>query len=269
MKLNELRNNPGAHKRKLKVGRGSSSGLGKTSGRGVKGAKARTGTKVYGFEGGQMPLYMRLPKRGFNNIFANDFAEVNLGRIQKAIDSKKIDAGAKITEETLRKAGLGRAAAATAFACWATENSRRKSRSKWPARAPVPAQRSRRPAARSPPPSRSGEHEQEGRARQTGATPAEIGRKARRSAPSGIRRNGVAASLASQAAPHIGRSARSGVRNALGSRTISRQFQFRLPRQGDGAPPAHPLHGRGADYRPARHLHPDARHRSERSLRGS
>jgi large subunit ribosomal protein L15 len=106
MKLNELRNNPGAHKRKLKVGRGSSSGLGKTSGRGVKGAKARTGTKVYGFEGGQMPLHMRMPKRGFNNIFANDFAEVNLGRIQKAIDSKKLDAAAKITEETLRKAGL-------------------------------------------------------------------------------------------------------------------------------------------------------------------
>jgi large subunit ribosomal protein L15 len=108
MKLNELRNNPGAHKRKLKVGRGSSSGLGKTSGRGVKGAKARTGTKVYGFEGGQMPLYMRLPKRGFNNIFANDFAEVNLGRIQKAIDDKKIDAGTRITGEALRAAGLVR-----------------------------------------------------------------------------------------------------------------------------------------------------------------
>jgi len=106
MKLNEIRNNPGAHKRKLKVGRGSSSGLGKTSGRGVKGAKARTGTKVYGFEGGQMPLHMRMPKRGFNNIFANDFAVVNLGHIQKAIDEKKIDAGAKITEEMLRKAGL-------------------------------------------------------------------------------------------------------------------------------------------------------------------
>ena len=108
MKLNEIRNNPGAHKRKTKVGRGSSSGLGKTSGRGVKGAKARTGTKVYGFEGGQMPLYMRLPKRGFNNIFASDFAEVNLGRIQKAIDAKKIDAKQKITEEMLRKAGLAK-----------------------------------------------------------------------------------------------------------------------------------------------------------------
>jgi large subunit ribosomal protein L15 len=106
MKLNEIRNNPGAHKRKLKVGRGSSSGLGKTSGRGVKGAKARTGNAVYGFEGGQMPLHMRMPKRGFNNIFANDFSEVNLGRIQKAIDEKKLDASAKITFEVLRKAGL-------------------------------------------------------------------------------------------------------------------------------------------------------------------
>jgi large subunit ribosomal protein L15 len=106
MKLNEISNNPGAHKRKDKLGRGSSSGLGKTSGRGVKGAKARTGTKVYGFEGGQMPLYMRMPKRGFNNIFANQFAHVNLGRIQKAIDGKKLDAGQTITEDALRNAGV-------------------------------------------------------------------------------------------------------------------------------------------------------------------
>ena len=106
MKLNEIRNNPGAHKRKDKVGRGSSSGLGKTSGRGVKGAKARTGTKVYGFEGGQMPLHMRIPKRGFNNIFANDFSEVNIGRLQKAIDDKRLDASGVINAEVLRKAGL-------------------------------------------------------------------------------------------------------------------------------------------------------------------
>jgi large subunit ribosomal protein L15 len=106
MKLNEIRNNPGAHKRKLKVGRGSSSGLGKTSGRGVKGAKARTGNAVYGFEGGQMPLHMRMPKRGFNNIFATDFSEVNVGRLQKAIDGKRLDISAKITEEVLRKSGL-------------------------------------------------------------------------------------------------------------------------------------------------------------------
>src|SRR5476649_2387676 len=106
MKLNEISNNPGAHKHKHKVGRGSSSGLGKTSGRGVKGAKARTGTKVYGFEGGQMPLHMRMPKRGFKNIFANDFVELNLGRLQKAIDDKKIDASQKITGEALRKANI-------------------------------------------------------------------------------------------------------------------------------------------------------------------
>src|SRR5512135_2675908 len=106
MKLNQISNNPGAHKHKHKVGRGSSSGLGKTSRRGVKGAKARTGTKVYGFEGGQMPLHMRMPKRGFNNIFANQFSELNLGRLQKAIDDKKIDAGQKITGETLRAAGI-------------------------------------------------------------------------------------------------------------------------------------------------------------------
>jgi len=82
MKLNEIRNNPGAHKRKAKVGRGSSSGLGKTSGRGVKGAKARTGTKVYGFEGGQMPLHMRLPKlRGFKNPFRVEYQVVNLDRL--------------------------------------------------------------------------------------------------------------------------------------------------------------------------------------------
>jgi large subunit ribosomal protein L15 len=106
MKLNEIHDNPGAHKRKDKLGRGSSSGLGKTSGRGVKGAKARTGNAVYGFEGGQMPLHMRMPKRGFNNIFGRDFAEVNIGRLQKAIDDKRLDASGKITEEVLRKAGL-------------------------------------------------------------------------------------------------------------------------------------------------------------------
>ena len=106
MKLNEIRNNPGAHKRKAKVGRGSSSGLGKTSGRGVKGAKARTGNSVYGFEGGQMPLHMRMPKRGFNNIFGTDFSEVNLKNLQKAIDNKRLDATQKVDEAAIRKAGL-------------------------------------------------------------------------------------------------------------------------------------------------------------------
>jgi len=106
MKLNEICNNPGARKRKTRVGRGSSSGMGKTAGRGVKGAKARTGTKVYGFEGGQMPLHMRIPKRGFNNIFAREFAEVNLGRIQKAVDENRLDGSAKVDFEALKKAGL-------------------------------------------------------------------------------------------------------------------------------------------------------------------
>ena len=106
MKLNEIKNNPGAHKRKDKVGRGSSSGLGKTSGRGVTGAMARSGNQGLGFEGGQRPLRLRLPTRGFRNIFGTDFSEINIGRLQKAIDSKKLDIKAKITEEVLRKAGL-------------------------------------------------------------------------------------------------------------------------------------------------------------------
>ena len=110
MKLNEIRNNPGAHKHKHKVGRGSSSGLGKTSGRGVKGAKARTGTKVYGFEGGQMPLHMRMPKRGFNNPFAKEFAEVNLWRIEQAIAAGKLDAKGAIDADVLLKAGVIRRA---------------------------------------------------------------------------------------------------------------------------------------------------------------
>ena len=118
MKLNEISNNPGAHKHKHKVGRGSSSGLGKTSGRGVKGAKARTGTKVYGFEGGQMPLHMRMPKRGFNNIFGNDFSEVNINRIQKAIDDKRLKNSRHHHRGIPRKAGRC-TTPATACACWA------------------------------------------------------------------------------------------------------------------------------------------------------
>ena len=110
MKLNEIRNNPGAHKRKLKVGRGSSSGLGKTSGRGVKGAKARTGTKVYGFEGGQMPLHMRMPKRGFNNPFAKKLAEVNLWRLTQALEAGKLDAKKAIDADALKAAGVIRRA---------------------------------------------------------------------------------------------------------------------------------------------------------------
>ena len=108
MKLNDLRDNEGARKGRMRVGRGIGSGKGKTAGRGQKGAKARSGVSVNGFEGGQMPLHMRIPKRGFNNIFAKDYAEVNLGLVQKAIDAGKLDAGATIDHAALKAAGLAR-----------------------------------------------------------------------------------------------------------------------------------------------------------------
>jgi large subunit ribosomal protein L15 len=109
MKLNEIRDNAGARHRRMRVGRGIGSGKGKTAGRGQKGAKARSGVAVNGFEGGQMPLHMRIPKRGFSNKkFAKDYAEVNLGLIQKAIDDGKIDAAATIDHTVLKAAGLAR-----------------------------------------------------------------------------------------------------------------------------------------------------------------
>jgi large subunit ribosomal protein L15 len=108
MKLNEIRDNQGARKSRVRVGRGIGSGLGKTAGRGQKGAKARSGVSIAGFEGGQMPLHMRLPKRGFNNIFAKDHAEVNIGMIQKALDAGKLDGKKVIDQEALRAAGLSR-----------------------------------------------------------------------------------------------------------------------------------------------------------------
>ena len=108
MKLNDIRDNSGARKGRMRVGRGIGSGKGKTAGRGQKGAKARSGVSVNGFEGGQMPLHMRIPKRGFNNIFAKDFAEVNLGLVQKAIDAGKLDASATIDHAALKAAGLAR-----------------------------------------------------------------------------------------------------------------------------------------------------------------
>jgi large subunit ribosomal protein L15 len=92
----------------MRVGRGIGSGKGKTGGRGIKGQKSREGVSIAGFEGGQMPLHMRLPKRGFNNIFAKDFAEVNLGAIQKALDAGKIEAGATLDHDALKAAGLAR-----------------------------------------------------------------------------------------------------------------------------------------------------------------
>jgi len=106
MKLNDLRDNPGARKDRMRVGRGIGSGKGKTSGRGGKGQTARSGVRIKGFEGGQMPLHRRLPKRGFNNIFRVDYAEINLDRLQDAIDAKTIDAKDLINAESLVKAGV-------------------------------------------------------------------------------------------------------------------------------------------------------------------
>ena len=106
MKLTDIRGNPGATKERMRVGRGIGSGKGKTGGRGVKGQKSRAGVAIKGFEGGQMPLHRRLPKRGFWNPFRKDFNEVNLGRVQQAIDAGKLDAGAPITVEALVAAGV-------------------------------------------------------------------------------------------------------------------------------------------------------------------
>lgn len=108
MKLNELRDNEGARKSRMRVGRGIGSGKGKTAGRGQKGQKSREGVSIAGFEGGQMPLHMRLPKRGFNNIFAKDYAEVNLGAIQKMIDAGKLAADGTLDHAALKAAGLAR-----------------------------------------------------------------------------------------------------------------------------------------------------------------
>jgi len=110
MRLNELSDRPGATKAKKRLCRGPGSGLGKTSGRGVKGQKARSGVAIKGFEGGQMPLHRRLPKRGFSNIFAKKYNELNLGRIQEALDSGRLDGKKPITVEALKEAGLIRRA---------------------------------------------------------------------------------------------------------------------------------------------------------------
>ena len=108
MKLHELRDNEGATKRKKRVARGPGSGKGKTAGRGIKGQKSRSGVAINGYEGGQMPLYMRLPKRGFNKPNRKAYAVVNLGLIQKFIDAEKLDASAAITEDALVASGLVR-----------------------------------------------------------------------------------------------------------------------------------------------------------------
>ena len=106
MKLNEIRDNPGARRPRKRVGRGIGSGTGKTSGKGTKGQKSRSGVSLLGFEGGQMPLYRRLPKRGFHNIFRKNYRVINLGRLQSAIDAGKIDPRQPITEDALVAAGL-------------------------------------------------------------------------------------------------------------------------------------------------------------------
>ena len=106
MKLTEIADNPGARKSRRRVGRGIGSGKGKTAGRGVKGQKARTGVAVKGFEGGQMPFHRRLPKRGFKNVWAKTLNEVNLGRIQQAIDAGKLDPAAPMDVAALVKAGV-------------------------------------------------------------------------------------------------------------------------------------------------------------------
>ena len=108
MKLNDLRDNKGARHRKIRVGRGIGSGKGKTGGRGQKGQKSREGVSIAGFEGGQMPLHMRLPKRGFNNIFAKDYAQVNLGAVQKAVDAGTLSPDATVDHAALKTAGLAR-----------------------------------------------------------------------------------------------------------------------------------------------------------------
>ena len=108
MKLNDIRDNPGARKSRVRVGRGIGSGLGKTAGRGQKGQTSRSGVSIFGFEGGQMPLHMRIPKRGFNNPFAKDYAEVNLGQIQKLVDAGTLGAGGTIDHAALQAAGIAR-----------------------------------------------------------------------------------------------------------------------------------------------------------------
>ena len=106
MRLNEISDNQGATKDRKRVGRGAGSGTGKTSGRGHKGQKSRAGATINGFEGGQMPLYRRVPKRGFTNIFRKRYAELNIGRLQQAIDDKKIDAKQTIDSEALIASGV-------------------------------------------------------------------------------------------------------------------------------------------------------------------
>ena len=108
MKLNQLSDNPGAHKARMRVARGIGSGKGKTAGRGGKGQKGRSGVAIKGFEGGQMPLFRRLPKRGFNNPFRKEYALVNLGTLQSAVEAGKLEAGKPVDAAALQAAGIVR-----------------------------------------------------------------------------------------------------------------------------------------------------------------
>ena len=146
MKLNELRDNPGSRLKSKRLGRGIGSGKGKTSGKGVKGQKAREGVALNGFEGGQMPIYRRLPKRGFWNPFRKEYAPVNLGALEAAIDAGKLDAAQPITEDTLRAAGLVRGASWPACGCWPRARSAGRSPSPCPVRRPRRRRRWRRRA---------------------------------------------------------------------------------------------------------------------------
>jgi large subunit ribosomal protein L15 len=110
MKLSDIADNAGSRKKRMRVGRGIGSGKGKTAGRGGKGQTARSGVRIKGFEGGQMPLHRRLPKRGFNNVFRLEFVEINLDRLQQAIDAKQIDAKDTVNAEKLVKSGVLRRA---------------------------------------------------------------------------------------------------------------------------------------------------------------
>jgi large subunit ribosomal protein L15 len=110
MKLSDIADNAGSRKKRMRVGRGIGSGKGKQAGRGGKGQTARSGVRIKGFEGGQMPMHRRLPKRGFNNIFRVEFAEINLDRIQQAVDSKLIDVKETVNAESLVKSGVVRRA---------------------------------------------------------------------------------------------------------------------------------------------------------------
>ena len=147
MKLNELRDNPGARLKSKRLGRGIGSGKGKTSGKGVKGQKARTGVSLNGFEGGQMPIFRRLPKRGFFNLFRKEYAPVNLGALDAAIEAGKLDAGQPIDRGHAARGRVWCAAGRTACGCWPTARSAGRSPSPSPARRRRRSRRCRRRAA--------------------------------------------------------------------------------------------------------------------------